>query len=358
MSLLERMMKAGTQKTTSLLSKSEIFNIKNFAPTNLPILNAALSGDIDLGIGAGVTYVAGASKSFKTLLMLYMLKAYFTKYPDAVCLFYDNEFGCTPAYMRAFGIDPDRVVHIPITNIEELTFDIVKKLEEITRKDNIFIMIDSLGNIASKKEVEDTLEEKGTTDMTRAKMLKKMFRLVTPHLTIKDIPLVAIQHVYKEQGSMYPKDVVSGGTGGIYSSNAIFIITKSQEKEGTEIVGWTFTINIEKSRYVREKAKFPFTVMYEGGISKYSGMMDIALEGNFVVKPSNGWYSKVDPETGEISDKKYRMKDTDSAEFWGDILASEKFKQFVRDRYQLHELDIDKSDKEPVTVESEEEEIE
>jgi len=339
--LLDKMQKAGVEKNSSIFSKAKIFTEKFMASTNLPSLNIALSGDIDGGLSSGVTLVAGESKSFKTLLMLYMLKAYFEKFPDAVCLFYDNEFGATPEYLAAFGIDTDRIIHIPTTNIEGMTFDAVQRLEAINRGDNVLIMIDSLGNIASKKEVEDANEGKGTVDMTRAKMLKKFFRLVTPHLTIKDIPLIAIQHVYKEQGAMYPKNIVSGGSGGIYSSNIILIITKSQEKDGTELIGWNFTINIEKSRFVKEKAKLPFSVLYEGGVSKYSGLMDIALEGNFVVKPSNGWYSKVDPETGEIEEKKYRMKDTNSKAFWSDIMTNKKFKEFVNTKYKLGTLDVD-----------------
>lgn len=342
--MLERMLKSGTIKSANILSKSDIFNNKTVIPTNLKILNIALSGDLNKGLSSGVTYIAGASKSFKTLLMLYMVKAYLDHFDDAVCIFYDNEFGVTDKYLKGFGIDPDRVIHIPTTNIEELTIDAVNRLEEVNRGDHVIFMIDSLGNIASKKEVDDTLEGKGTVDMTRAKMIKKFFRLVTPHLTIKDIKLIAIQHTYKEQGSMYPKDVVSGGTGGIYSSNEIFIITKSQEKEGTDLVGWTFTINIEKSRLVKEKSKFPFTVLYEGGISKYSGLMDIALEGKFVVKPSNGWYSKVNSETGEISEKKFRLKDTNSKDFWDSILNDEKFKQYVIDQYQLSDLDIEETE--------------
>jgi hypothetical protein len=109
---------------------------------------------------------------------------------------------------------------------------------------------------------------------------------------------------------------------------------RQQEKEGTEIVGYNFIINVEKSRYVKEKSKIPVTVAYEGGLNKYSGLMDIALEGNFVQKPSNGWYAKVDQETGELGDKK-RLADTMTAEFWDDILENEDFKEYVRKKYEI-----------------------
>ena len=255
------------------------------------------------------------------------------KYKDSICLFYDSEFGITPAYIETNGIDTSRVLHIPIEHLEQLKFDISKRLEDIARGDKVIIFIDSVGNLASKKEVEDALEEKSVADMSRAKVMKSLWRIITPHLTTKDIPCVAVNHTYKEM-SLYPKDIMSGGTGGMYSANQVLIISKAQEKDGSELVGYNFTINIEKSRYVKEKSKFPFTVLFDGGINKYSGLLDIAIEGGFVVKPSNGWYAKVDRSTGEIGDK-MRYDKTQTKEFWNSILSSKEFKEFVNKKYEI-----------------------
>jgi RecA/RadA recombinase len=175
-------------------------------------------------------------------------------------------------------------MHIPIMHIEELKFDIAKRLDEIKRGDKIIIFIDSVGNLASKKEVEDALNEKAVADMTRAKALKSLFRIVTPHLTTKDIPCIVVNHTYMEQG-MFPKAIVSGGTGIYYSSNAIWIIGRSQEKGNDGIEGYNFTINIEKSRFVKEKSKMTFQVMFDSGVSKWSGLLDAALESGHVIKP-------------------------------------------------------------------------
>ena len=107
-------------------------------------------------------------------------------------------------------------------------------------------------------------------------------------MTIKDIPAVVINHTYKEIG-LYPKDIVSGGTGIYYSADNIFIIGRQQEKQGADVVGYNFIINVEKSRFVREKSKIPVEVKFDGGISKWSGLLDMALESGHVVKPSNGY---------------------------------------------------------------------
>lgn len=334
MSLLEKLQKAGTIKQAAILSDSPFFNAKDCIQTNLPILNIAFSGSLDGGLVPGLSIFAGASKSFKTLLGLYCMKAYFDKYPDAVALVYDSEFGITPEYLSSNGIDTSRVLHIPIEHVEMLKFDIVKRLEEIKRGDKVFIMVDSLGALSSKKEVDDALDEKSVTDMTRAKAIRSLLRIITPHLTMKDIPCIVVNHIYQTM-ELYSKAVVGGGTAVMYSANQIFIISKSQEKEGSDLVGWNFTINIEKSRFVREKAKLPFTVKFEGGISKWSGLLDIALDSGHVVKPSNGWYSKVDKSTGEIEDKKYRLKDTENKDFWKSILLDKTFNEWVKYNYQI-----------------------
>jgi RecA/RadA recombinase len=334
MSILDKIKKNSTIKESAVLSKSKFFTDKDMISTAVPIINVALSGKLDGGLTPGITMWAGPSKHFKTAFSLLMAKSYLDKYPDAALLFYDSEFGSPQSYFQSFGIDTDRVVHTPLTDIEQLKFDIMKQLQGVERGDHLIILIDSIGNLASKKEVDDALDGKSVADMSRAKQVKSLFRMVTPHLNLKDIPMVVVNHTYKEIG-LYPKDVVGGGTGSYYSADNIFILGRQQEKEGTEVVGYNFIINVEKSRYVREKSKIPISVSFNGGISRWSGLLDVALLSGHVVKPSNGWYSKIDISTGEVSEKKYRFKDTETKEFWSDILNNEKFKTFVQEKYKV-----------------------
>jgi RecA/RadA recombinase len=293
----------------------------------------ALSGRLDGGLTPGLTMWAGPSKHFKTAFSLLMAKSYLDKYKDAALLFYDSEFGTPQSYFDSFGIDTERVLHTPLTDIEQLKFDVMQQLTNLERGDHLIIVIDSIGNLASKKEVDDALEGKSVADMSRAKQVKSLFRMVTPHLTMKDVPMVVVNHTYKEIG-MFPKDIVGGGTGSYYSADNIFILGRQQEKEGTEIVGYNFIINVEKSRYVKEKSKIPVTVSFDGGISKWSGLLDLALDSGHVVKPSNGWYSPVDAD-GVVAEKKYRIKDTDTKDFWLPILKQKSFQDFIKDKYQI-----------------------
>lgn len=337
MSIFEKMKKAGTLKSTSL-KDSDVFNVKDEIPTRVPIINMALSGSILGGLTSGLTFLAGPSRNFKSLLGLLLVGSYLNKYNDSICLFYDTEFGITQDYVKSNDIDMERVIHIPVVNIEELKFDITNRLDKVERGDKVIIFIDSIGNLASKKEIDDALDEKTAADMTRAKVLKSLWRIVTPHLTIKDIPCVVINHVYKEM-SMFPKDIMSGGTGGMLSANQVLFISKAQEKAGTDLIGYNFTLIAEKSRFVREKSKFTFTVTWERGIEKYSGLMDLAVEAEFVDNSSKGWYNKIDKKTGEIFAKK-RLAETMTPDFWDSILKNEEFQEFIRRKFSVSYVNL------------------
>ena len=484
--LLDKLNKAAKVKTSSILKDSIYFTTSETCHTDLPILNIAFSGDLDGGLTSGVTVLAGASRSFKSLLALYSMKAYLAKYDDAIALFYDSEFGTPADYLSSMGIDTERVVHIPVTNLEELKFDLVSRLEALERGDHVFIMVDSIGNLASKREYENAVNENTAKDMTRAQEIKSLLRITTSHITMKNLPCIVISHVYAEQG-MFPKTVISGGcvtagtlvatecglvaiehvkegmlvrthqgmkpvktvwtpetleegkptvwrlvfsdgfkltcsashklldtagnwievkdmvdqqgeakplmfrgldgaklrlvdavelgekpvydleiedahsymhpnglishnSGVMYACNTAFIITKSQIKDGSELAGYTYTIHIEKSRFVKEKSKLPFDVTYNEGINKFSGLMEIALESGHVVKPSQGWYQRRGEEV------KRRLKDTQTDNFWNPILEDQTFKDFVKAKYKLPWEDRSAEDgqKDPEAVQDEE----
>lgn len=334
MGILDKIKKNSTIKDSEILKESKFFTKKDMIPTSIPAINIALSGRLDGGLTPGLTMWAGPSKHFKTAFSLLMAKSYLDKYEDAALLFYDSEFGTPQAYFETFGIDMGRVLHTPITDVEQLKFDIMKQLQDIERGERVMIVIDSIGNLASKKEVEDALDGKSVADMSRAKQIKSLFRMVTPHLTLKDIPMVVVNHTYKEMG-LFPRDIVGGGTGSYYSADNIYILGRQQDKQGQELLGYNFIINVEKSRYVREKSKIPVTVRFDGGISRWSGLLDIALETGHVIKPSVGWFSHVNIETGEIAEKKYRLKDTDTKEFWLPIVTNPTFQDAIKKRYQI-----------------------
>ncbi len=339
MSLMDRARKASKLEHTSTLDTSVLFNNRRMVPTGVPMINVALSADLDGGLQAGHTMLAGPSKHFKTGFALLLASAYLREHPNSILIFYMNEFGSPLSYFDMFGIPHDRVLVKPFTDIEKLKFDLIPLLDEtLTIEDKAVIVIDSIGNASSKKELEDAKTENSATDMSRAKALKGLFRMVTPFLTLKDVPLITINHTYQEL-ALFPKTIVGGGTGAYYSADNIWIIGRQQDKVGTgakaKIAGYHFVINIEKSRYVKEKAKIPISVSWEDGVVQFSGLLEIALAGGFVSAVGKG-YQRVDQETGELTGPKLSERELGiSEEFWQPVLDNAKFKTFIKNTFAV-----------------------
>lgn len=341
-SKLQEILKASGNQWGSVLTDSDITNNKLMTILDIPVMNVAFSGELSKGMTSGLTMIAGPSKHFKSGLMLYCISQYLKEHEDATAVIFDSEFGTPKSYFESNGIDTDRVVHLPITDVEQLKVQSMNVLASLKKGDKIIFGIDSIGNLASKKEVDDALDGKSVADMSRAKQIKSLFRMITPHLTLKDIPMLVINHTYKEIG-LFPKDIVGGGTGSYYSSDTIWIVGRQQEKDkDNKVSGYNFVLNVEKSRYVKEKSKFILNVNFESGIYKYSGLLDMALDGNFIAKPANGWYQLIDQNTGEfIGDKK---RESDTGELIQKILKDEKFQEYVRHTYQLKTVKAEATD--------------
>lgn len=333
-SVLERLQANSRIKETAILTESKLYEDHDVIKTSIPIMNIAFSGEVDGGFTAGETMFAGPSKHFKTLFVLLLASFYMKKYPDAVLLFYTSEFGSPVGYFDALGIDKNRVVLTPVLDIEELKFDLMNQVKNLVKGDHCIILVDSIGNLASIKEVADAEDGESVTDMTRAKALKSFFRVLAPRCAMKELPLLLVNHVYQEQ-KQYGKTIVSGGTGSYYNADNIFIIGRQQDVEGTGadrvVNGYVFVINVEKSRYVKEKSKFLLEVSFAGGINKWSGLLAIARDSGHVILAGKGKYQQVFENTGQI----FTEEETNTAEFWTPILNDQTFKDYVKETYKL-----------------------
>ena len=332
MSTLEKLKKNSRIKESDVMSDSQFFGEVELTSTAVPMINVALSGSLDGGLNGGITTICGNSRHFKTSYALLMASSYLNKHKDAALLFYDSEFGSPQSYFESFGIDTSRVLHTPIKDVEELKFDIIHQLDQLDKKDKVIVVIDSIGNLASKKELEDAQNEKSVTDMTRAKSFKGLFRMITPYIKMKNIPCLIVNHIYMTQ-EMFSKPVVSGGTGVMLSSDNVWIIGRQQDKVGTEIQGYHFIINIEKSRFVKEKSKIPISVSWEGGIDRYSGLLDLALEYGTIVKDGH-FVRLTDLETGNVQENKIRPKNITN-EYWDALIKYQPFYDFIKNKYTL-----------------------
>lgn len=461
--LVSKILKASNINLASIYSESELINATDeFAPTDIPMLNVALSGKWEGGVPSGITVLAGPSKMGKTFIGLMFVKAYLQKYPDSVCVFLDSEFGAGKNYFSRLEIDTDRVIHIPLTNIEEAKFSVTSIFENLSRGEHVITFFDSIGNIASKKEREDAIDGKSVQDMSRAKQLKSFFRIITPYVNLLNLPFIAINHTYQStdfipqtmmsggclEGNTYikineneskkikdlhvgelvlskdgykeieyvhtPKElgmkpcykitfedgsivrcseehkflingnwveaknlaigndcetlptntkkvtnieqvesfdlydltikdvhhyildngVVTHNSGALYVANNVLFMSKSKDRDGKDLTGFTFKLKAEKSRFIREGSVFNMNVSFEDGIDKYSDLFDFALESGYIVTPSKGYYQKAEKYNDP---KKYRRSDFErNDETWQDIISDSEFIKAYEAKYAMN----------------------
>lgn len=338
MSLIKKLQKNTTIAQSALLKESKVWLPKQLITTDIPAINLALSGKFDGGMGPGILQIAGKSKRFKSKYALLLCDSFLKKFPDGAILFYDSEFGTPESYFDEMNVD--NILHSPVQNIEALTIDIVQQFAEINKdgkdEDHLLVLLDSLGNVPSINELTNALEGKGVQDMTRAKAIKSLFRMIGPQIPVKNIYMVVINHTY-DTIEKFSKEITGGGTGAEYNSNGIWIITAVQNKEEvevstgvtddkgkekvkkkTELVGFDFKIRIEKSRFLKQGTIIPITVSYEEGIDKWSGLLDLGIESGYITRPTLQTYAlSSNPEDtykkSEINDEFYNrlLKDTD-----------------------------------------------
>jgi len=165
--------------------------------------------------------------------------------------------------------------------------------------------------------------------------------------------------------SMYSKTVVSGGQGTMLSADNVFIIGRQQEKDTVDtkkLSGYNFIINIEKSRYVKEKMKIPISVSFNGGIKRWSGILDLAVEGGYIEKVTSQSYSKINTTTGEIEPEKFKRKDIEyNSTLWKSIFAETDFAEFIKTKFAVaHGALINDDDEDDIDdiIDDEEDEIE
>ena len=328
MGLKERLLKKSTIAEAAILAESRLFEKKEVLTLDCFALNVALSGDAFGGMVPGIVQISAAPKTFKSKFALEIAKSFLGKFPEGVIILYDSEFGTPESYFE--GMNIGNIIHVPILDIEAFKHDIIVELNEITREDKVLIIVDSLGNMPSMKELKDAEEGNETADMTRAKQMKSVFRMIMPRINQKNVYCIIVNHVYTEQ-KMYGKEIPAGGQGSIYNSNVIWTITKAKEKDSDELVGYNFTINNYASRFCKPDTKLAITVKFDGGVEKWSGMLELAEKAGYIIKPTKQTYARKDK-----SETTYKAKEIENNdEFWTALFKETDFNEWIKGEFKI-----------------------
>ena len=284
---LKDIIKETGNEYASLVSEGvEAGDVDSFIDTGSYVFNALLGGSIYNGIPANkITALAGESATGKTFFVLGICKHFLDKNPDGGVIFFESESAVTKELIEDRKIDSKRMVIMPVTTVQEFRHQAITVLDKYNSQDPsdrkpLLLILDSLGMLSTTKEMEDTAEGKETRDMTRAQIVKAVFRVLTLKLGKAKVPLIITNHTYDVVGSMFPKKEMGGGSGFKYSSSSIVYLSRRKEKDGTEIIGNIIHCKNYKSRLTRENALVDVRLTYDKGLDRYYGLLDLALKHN------------------------------------------------------------------------------
>ena len=320
MSIFDTLAKEAKNDYAQLVSNTS--SDQGFIGTGSYILNAQLSGSIYGGIPNNrVTAIAGEQATGKTFYAIGIASTFLNDHPDGAVFYFDSEAAATPDLFRDRGLDAARVWHFPIDTIEEFRTQMIRILDNLLKtpeKDRkpLLIILDSLGMLASNKEVEDVANDKNVRDMTKSQLIKGAFRVLTLKLGKANVPMLVTNHTYDVIGSYIPTKEMGGGSGLKYASSTIVYLSKKKEKDGTEVVGNIIKCKTQKSRLTKENSQVETRLYYDRGLDRYYGLLELGekhgvftRKGNRIVVGDSSVYPSAilkDPEkyfTEEVMDK-------------------------------------------------------
>ena len=271
----------------SKVSDGMLGNVNEHIDTGSYILNALLSGSIYKGLPSNkITAFAGESATGKTFFLLGIVKQFLIDNPTGGVLYFASESALTHDMIEEREIDSTRFIQLPVATIQDFAQQASRVVDKHIEKSEapLLLCLDSLGMLSTAKEVEDITDGANKVDMTKARIVKGTFRVLTLKLAKAGIPLLVTNHTYKQIGTMFPQDIMGGGSGLQYAASTIIFLSRRKEKIGTDIIGNIIHCKTFKSRLTKENKKVDVLLTYDEGLSRYYGLLELAEEAGIFKK--------------------------------------------------------------------------
>jgi RecA/RadA recombinase len=292
MDLKQFIKESGNEYATIVEEGLAAGDVNSYIDTGSYLFNGLLSGSLSGGLPSNkITALAGESATGKTYFALGIVKQFLDTHPEAGVLYFESESAIPKELIESRGIDSKRMVILPVVTIQEFRTQSIKILDAYleTEQKPMMIVLDSLGNLSTTKELEDTAAGSETRDMTRAQIIKACFRVLTLKLGRANVPLIVTNHTYDVIGAYMPTKEMGGGSGLKYAASSIIYLSKKKDKEGTEVIGNIIHCKTQKSRLTVENKMIDVKLGYQSGIDRYYGLLEFG-EKHGVFKRSGNRY--------------------------------------------------------------------
>jgi len=336
MSFLQDVVKEIGNEYAGLMSEGSVGDVDSYVDSGSYMFNALVSGSIFGGVPSNkITAIAGESSTGKTFFCLGVVQHYLASNPDAGVVYFESEAAITKSMIDERGIDGNRMILVPVTTVQEFRTQAIKILDkyleqkEDDRKPMMFVL-DSLGMLSTSKEMQDSADGKDTRDMTRAQVVKAIFRILTLKLGKAGVPMLVTNHTYDVVGAYVPTKEMGGGSGLKYAASTIIYLSKSKEKDGKEVVGNIIKAKAAKSRLTKENSQVETRLFYDArGLDKYYGLLELGEKYGVFTRKGNRVIvgeSSVYPSTIMDDPEKYFTPEIMEQIDWA---ASQEFKYGV-----------------------------
>ena len=255
---LDDLINVSGNEYASKVSDGMLGKVNDYIDTGSYILNALLSGSIHKGLPSNkITAFAGESATGKTFFILGIVKQFLIDNPTGGVLYFESESALTPEMIEERKIDSTRFIQLPVATIQDFAQQASRVVDKHIENSEapLLLCLDSLGMLSTAKEVEDITTGANKVDMTKARIVKGTFRVLTLKLAKAGIPLLVTNHTYKQVGTMFPQDVMGGGSGLQYAASSIVFLSRRKEKVGTDVIGNVIHCKNFKSRLAKENKK-------------------------------------------------------------------------------------------------------
>lgn len=326
MNILEKLRKGG-------FIKSCVFEEKpvQFISTGCYTLNVLFSGELFGGIQIGrMSSIVAPPSLGKSFVGLKVAKNAQQQYGMDV-LYIDTEIAYDPKFAKNIGVDLERMLVIQNNQIEDVIQIVASTIKDLSKEERskLLIIIDSWGGLVTSKTIGDAIEGKDVTDMTIAKKKNSLARI----LNGLGSTCFVVNQTY-DSLNMYEPLAIGGGKGLLFCCSSVVMgSSKAKSKDGEEVNGVIITAVNKKGRLSVENSKLKYLIRFEGGIHQYYGLLEDAMEGEYVTKPTVGWYTRPAIE----NDRKWREKEIweNSKEFWTPIFEKTDFPVYIEKKYSF-----------------------
>lgn len=200
-------------------------------------------------------------------------------------VYLDTEWAVDKDLISRFGIDvsDDKVSYQPVNTVEDvnkiiltMAQTLIKQKREGIETPKIVLIIDSLGNLSTRRELDGVNEDEIKADMgNKQKLLKKLFSTCTLNAGLAGITIIATQHTIANIGGYGESRTISGGIGQWFNSSTVLQVSKAKLADGSDKkteTGIIATSKIKKSRFTKKGIPVSFHISDEMGMNPFVGL--------------------------------------------------------------------------------------